>query len=128
MVAIRVCVHYPLNPQKSAECIRDHGHMRQWITQLELPFTDNLNMAAWALTNMTLSGVISDPKYKEVYEQAREKVLGGEKEAESSEDDFRPVKPILNEEGSLIGVKLLQDTPPIVNADRAAMITIKYRD
>lgn len=68
---VQVCVHHPLNPKKSKECIEFGGHMGQWITELDLPFVEDLNLAAWSLTNMALSDDISDDAKAAIYKAVK---------------------------------------------------------
>lgn len=72
---VQVCVHYPLNPKKSKECIEFGGHMGQWITELDLPFFEDLNLAAWSLTNMALVDDISDEDVATFYDGIKNEVL-----------------------------------------------------
>ena len=72
---IQVCVHHPLNPKKSKECIALNGHMGQWITEFDLPFVEDLNLAAWSLTNMVLSDDISNDAKKAIYKAVKNEVL-----------------------------------------------------
>ena len=72
---VQVCVHYPLNPKKSKKCIELGGHMGHWITELDLPFFEDLNLAAWSLTNMALVDDISDEDVTTFYDEIKNDVL-----------------------------------------------------
>lgn len=72
---VQVCVHYPLNPKKSKKCIELGGHMGHWITELDLPFGEDLNLAAWSLTNMALVDDISDEDVTTFYDGIKNEVL-----------------------------------------------------
>lgn len=72
---VQVCVHHPLNPKKSKRCIELIGHFGQWITELDLPFVDELNLAAWSLTNMALDDDISDDDIPKIYDEITNEVL-----------------------------------------------------
>lgn len=72
---VQVCVHYPLNPKKSKKCIELGGHMGHWITELDLPFFEDLNLAAWSLTNMALVDDISDEDVTTFYDGIKNEVL-----------------------------------------------------
>ena len=72
---VQVCVHHPLNPKWSKKCIKLNGHMGHWITELDLPFVDDLNLAAWSLTNMALVDDISDEDVTTFYDGIKNEVL-----------------------------------------------------
>ena len=72
---LRVCVHHPLNPELSKECLRDKTHMTDWITTLEFPFPDNRSMADRALNNLLTGGVISEGDREEVYDAVKNRVI-----------------------------------------------------
>ena len=72
---VQVCTHHPLNPKKSKACIERLAHMGHWITELDLPFVDDLNLAAWSLTNMALSDDISDEDVTTFYDGIKNDVL-----------------------------------------------------
>ena len=72
---VQVCTHHPLNPKKSKKCIAVNGHMRRWITELELPFGEDLNLTAWSLTNMALEDGISNEDIKPLYDEIKNEVL-----------------------------------------------------
>ena len=72
---VQVCVHHPLNPKWSKKCIKLNGHMGHWITELDLPFFEDLNLAAWALTNMALVDDISDEDVTTFYDGIKNEVL-----------------------------------------------------
>ena len=72
---VQVCVHHPLNPKKSKECIDLDGHMARWITELDLPFAQDLNLTAWSLTNMALEDDISNEDIKPLYDEIKNEVL-----------------------------------------------------
>ena len=49
--------------------------MGHWITELDLPFVDDLNLAAWSLTNMALADDISDEDVTTFYDGIKKDVL-----------------------------------------------------
>ena len=72
---VQVCVHHPLNPKKSKACIEHLAHMGHWITELDLPFVEDLNLTAWSLTNMALEDDISLEDIKPLYDEIKNEVL-----------------------------------------------------
>ena len=72
---VQVCVHHPLNPKKSKKCIERGGHMARWITELDLPFSQDLNLTAWSLNNLALAGDISDDDIKTIYQTVKDDYL-----------------------------------------------------
>lgn len=72
---VQVCVHHPLNPKKSKKCIERLAHMGHWITELDLPFVEDLNLTAWSLTNMALEDDISNEDIKPLYDEIKNEVL-----------------------------------------------------
>ena len=72
---VQVCVHHPLNPKWSKKCIEVGGHMGHWITELDLPFVEDLNLAAWSLANMASNDDISDEDVKPLYDEIKNEVL-----------------------------------------------------
>lgn len=55
---IQVCVHHPLNPKRSKKCIELSGHLDSWVSDIELPFTEDLSWEEWAFAVMTLGSYI----------------------------------------------------------------------
>lgn len=72
---VKVCVHYPLNPKKAKRCIELEGHFARWITELDLPFVDDLNLTAWSLTNMASCDDISDDDIPKLYDAVKDEFL-----------------------------------------------------
>ena len=48
------------------------GHL---ITELDLPFVEDLNLTAWSLTNMALEDDISDEDIQPLYDEIKNEVL-----------------------------------------------------
>ena len=68
---VRVCIHHPLNPEKSKKCMTLRDHQENWVTELQLPFLDDPGMISWALRNMSFDGDISDVAQRAIYEQVK---------------------------------------------------------
>ena len=76
---LRVCIHHPLNPEKSKKCMGLRGHLGQWVTQLELPFADDKKMFEQVLHEMTYEGALSHDDGQELYKAVSEKINRQEK-------------------------------------------------
>ena len=131
---VMVCVHHPLNPEKSKMCMKLVGHRPNWIANLELPFLNDKNVFDHALINLTAEDLVDREEGLEAFEKAkreREELIKriDEKEAQRVLADegmrFIPMKePTLSDLGGRSVRKNLLD----LNDPRIAEINIKYRD
>ena len=130
---IKVCVHHPLNPEKSKKCMGFHHHPKNWTTYTELPFSKDVSVFEGALRNMARDGDISDSDRGELWEEAKTKLdervvyerVKREKKVQQAIIDeglrFIPMEePTLFDLGGRNQLDL--------NDPRIDEITIKYRD
>ena len=73
---IKVCVHHPLNPEKSKKCMGFHHHPKNWTTYTELPFSKDVSVFEGALRNMARDGDISDSDVEKLFDEAKTKFDG----------------------------------------------------
>ena len=63
---VKVCIHYPLNPEWARMCMNLMGHAEVDTTELVLPFSDDPNQIRQALRNLMSDGYISDDVRQEL--------------------------------------------------------------
>lgn len=105
---VRVCVHHPLNPAMSKTCMAHEDHNSEDISELEIPFSEDLHTFTLVLAKLSSSGLIISQDALSVYEQVER-----EKKASSVNT---------NEDRQFISVERL------ISAGQIAEIHIKYRD
>lgn len=124
---VEVCIHHPLNPEMTKQCIGLRGHLSHWVTQLELPFSSDKKMFDQVLYEMTSEGSISHEDAGDLFKEASEKINQQEKldkEALAKKLFATSTHPLL----------ISSDVPPHraesvnLNDPRISEINIKYRD
>ena len=118
---IKVCVHHPLNPEKSKKCMGFHHHPKNWTTYTELPFSKDVSVFEGALRNMARDGDISDSDVEKLFDKAKTKFDGDL----YSQIFAAHTGPIIS---SLIDEPPRQTESINLNDPRIAEINIKYRD
>ena len=118
---VMVCVHHPLNPEKSKKCMRLHTHPKNWTTYTELPFSKDVSVFEGALRNMASDGDISDSDVEKLFDEAKTKF---DEKALSQKLFAFPTEPIQ------ISNEVTPDQKDRLNLNdpRIAEIHIKYRD
>ena len=118
---IKVCVHHPLNPEKSKKCMGFHHHPKNWTTYTELPFSKDVSVFEGALRNMASDGDISDSDVEKLFDEAKTKF---DEKALSQKLFAFPTEPIQ------ISNEVTPDQKDRLNLNdpRIAEIHIKYRD
>ena len=64
-----VCVHYPLDPQMSKECIARNEHEFDQVSQLTIPFTGRPQTFLKAVERMYILGNITGNEMRELKEK-----------------------------------------------------------
>ena len=70
---IKVCIHYPLNPDASKKCMELSDHEPRNVTELELPFLTDKVMFYYALERMSNAGQLTKEEGHEVFETVKRK-------------------------------------------------------
>lgn len=68
---VKVCVHHPLNPEKSRKCIDRKIHDDDDISELDVPFSGDLLKFGYALASLRSARVISVNDARSVYEEVK---------------------------------------------------------
>lgn len=63
---VRVCIHYPLNPEWSRLCMNLMPHAEVDTAELVMPFSDDPGQIWQALRNLASDGYISDDVRREL--------------------------------------------------------------
>ena len=105
---IKVCIHYPLNPDSSMRCMGLIGHDAADISELEIPFSGDLRKFDLVLAKLGSSGLIDRNDARRIYEEV-------EREREKQR--------VIADEG-------LRFIPvdKLISTQKIAEINIKYRD
>ena len=64
-----VCVHYPLDPQMSKECIARNEHEFDQVSELAIPFTGSSQTFLKAVERMYILGNITGSEMRELNEK-----------------------------------------------------------
>lgn len=72
---VKVCIHYPVNPEKAGLCVKLLAHENNETTDLVMPFADDPNQLSSALDNMVKEKYISAKAKREIYEQIKRETL-----------------------------------------------------
>ena len=118
---VMVCVHHPLNPEKSKMCMGQHTHAKNWVVYMDLPFSKDMSLFEGALRNMAADGVIADSDRGELLEEAKTEF---DKKALSGKLFAFPTEPIQ------ISNAVTPDQKDRLNLSdpRISEINIKYRN
>ena len=120
---VRVCVHHPLNPEKSKMCMKLVGHRPNWIANLELPFLNDKNVFDHALINLTTEDLVDREEALEAFEKAK-------REREKMVDTINQKIWLSATETTLSdpGWRSHRRDPIDLSDPRISEINIKYRD
>ena len=122
---IKVCVHHPLNPEKSKKCMGFHHHPKNWTTYTELPFSKDVSVFEGALRNMARDGDISDSDVEKLFDETKTK-FDGDLYSQIFAAHTGPIlsSPIISD----LGGRTVRPNHLDLNDPRIAEINIKYRD
>lgn len=113
---VKVCIHHPLNPEKSNLCVKLRAHEIKETTDLVFPFSDDPDQTDLALSNLVKEKQLSHAGSRKIYEEIKREAL------EKLQQEFRhpiwtiPEAPTISNNGLNL------------NDPRIAEINIKYRD
>jgi len=66
---VKVCIHHPVNPEKSKTCMENMIHDASRISDLVIPFADEPHSISLALNYMIEDGSLSEAGRREIYDE-----------------------------------------------------------